>query len=106
MSSEISCFLDSQATLYAFASHFASTRGTISFPQKPVEEVIVENPVTTPEETSVTPVNPTPIKPVPAHLSTAGIAQGYYVIGGVLCRERNAKRFIKQLNHGEKLLLR
>ena len=89
--------LDAYAPLYAFASHFSTHRGAISFPQQPVEEMVVEEPTpatTTPEETTVTPV---PVKRTPSHLSTLGIAQGYYVIGGVFCKERNAKRFIKQL---------
>lgn len=93
--------LDMYASLYAFASHFSATRGTIFFPQPPVEAVPVEeqpleNVIT--EPTNVTPVVPKAIKPAPSHLSTEGIAQGYYVIGGVFCKERNAKRFIKQLN--------
>ncbi|MES2780195.1 MAG: hypothetical protein V4651_09900 [Bacteroidota bacterium] len=93
--------LDAYAPLYAFASHFAATRGTITFPQQPVEEVVVEEtatPTVTPKETTVAPINTAPIKLSSAHLSTAGVAQGYYVIGGVFCKERNAKRFIKQLN--------
>lgn len=93
--------LETYAPLYSFASHFAAARGIISFPQRPVEERLVEEEpvkVSIPEETNVIPVTPTAIKPSSAHLSTAGIAQRYYVIGGVFCKERNAKRFIKQLN--------
>ncbi|MES2560285.1 MAG: SPOR domain-containing protein [Bacteroidota bacterium] len=92
---------DAYASLYAFASHFAATRGTIVFPQRPVEEIIpaeaVVAEVGSPEETN-TPVVPTPtIKPSATHLSTEGVPPGYYVIGGVFCKERNAQRFINQL---------
>ncbi|HCP94234.1 MAG TPA: hypothetical protein DIU05_09415 [Bacteroidetes bacterium] len=92
--------LDTYAPLYSFASHFAAARGIISFPQRSAEETITEEQPTinVPVETNVNPITPTTIKPTSNHLSTAGIAKGYYVIGGVFCKERNAKRFIKQLN--------
>lgn len=95
--------LDAYASLYAFASHFAATRGNITFPQRPVEEIIPAEPspavTEIPEEVN-TPVTATPTKPSSENLfSTTGIAQGYYVIGGVFCKERNAKRFIRQLNN-------
>lgn len=93
--------LDIYASLYAFASHFSATRGTIFFPQRPTETVLIEEQPainSTTDPTNVVPVTPKSIKPAPSHLSTEGIAQGYYVIGGVFCKERNAKRFIKQLN--------
>jgi nucleoid DNA-binding protein len=91
--------LDDYAHLYAFAAHFTASRGVIVFPQQTVEETIPDETegTVTPEEAAV-PVLATPIKPKAAHLSTVGIAQGYYVIGGVFCKERNAKRFIRQLN--------
>jgi hypothetical protein len=94
--------LDAYASLYAFASHFAEARGTLTFPQlmaqtnEATTEVFDNVPAL--EDDNTKPIIPNAIKPSSAHLSTEGIAKGYYVIGGVFCKERNAMRFMQQLN--------
>jgi nucleoid DNA-binding protein len=89
--------LDAYAPLYAFAAHFGASRGAIYFPQQPVE-VEKNTPEISTETATVEPVIPAVATPAPSVLSTKGISSGYYVIGGVFCRERNAKKFLSQLN--------
>lgn len=86
--------LDAYAPLYAFAAHFGTSRGAIYFPQQPIE--VAE---TTPAVSTETAINePAPeTTTAPEVLSTKGISSGYYVIGGVFCKERNAKKFLSQL---------
>jgi cell division septation protein DedD len=93
--------LDAYASLYAFASHFATTRGNIVFPKRPVEAITPAE--AAPSVTETTAENPAPVNVTPNKssfenlFSTEGVEKGYYVIGGVFCKERNAKRFIRQL---------
>lgn len=85
--------LDAYAGLHAFAVHFGQARGAVYFPQQPMP---VAEDETIAQPSSETPTNIEPA-PVPDHLNTQGISQGYYVIGGVFCKERNAKRFLQSL---------
>lgn len=83
--------LDTYAHLYAFANHIGAARQTIYVPHQPDENI--EPVITAPTET-IAPVENTT---VPEVLNTDGISRGYYVIGGVFCKERNANRFLKTL---------
>lgn len=84
--------LETYAALYAFASHYEQARKEMYFPQQ-LPEVPVEEMAT--EVAAI----PTPVVPeIPSHLNTEGIQKGYYVIGGVFCKQRNAKRFLDQLS--------
>ena len=82
--------LDTYAHLYAFANHYGVARGSIYVPnpQAPEQPVFAEQPIAEIQ----------PVTEIPDHLNTEGIAKGYYVIGGVFCKERNAKRFYKELS--------
>jgi nucleoid DNA-binding protein len=87
--------LDIYAPYYAFATHYQAARASLYVPQQPsdvVETVPAEVP-TTPTETITEPAEA--ITTTKVDVKTA---VGYYVIGGVFCKERNAKRFLKQLN--------
>jgi nucleoid DNA-binding protein len=91
---------DPYAALYAFATHFEALRGTIYFPQPPADEPVAvteEQPAEMAEAPAV--VSRPAAKQAHSHsvLSTKGIASGYYVIGGVFCKERNAKKYLGQL---------
>ncbi len=85
--------LETYASLYAFASHYERARTEMYFPQQPQEALEVEAvaPVEVPSS------NPVALPTPPSHLNTEGIQKGYYVIGGVFCKQRNAKRFLAQL---------
>ncbi len=81
--------IDTYAALYAFAEHYQSARSSIYFPQQTaaIDSVILPE---TPTEHTISETTST-------ELSTVGIAKGFYVIGGVFCKNRNLKRFIQQL---------
>lgn len=87
--------VDLYASLHVFATHFETSRGNIRFPQPPAD---VEELTPVSKNETVVPA-PAPVSaPSAAVLSTSGIAAGYYVIGGVFCKERNAKKYLAQLN--------
>jgi len=80
--------LETYAHLYAFAHHYGEARAAVYVPNPNATET--ETPTIQPEVSTETAT-------IPEHLNTEGIARGYYVIGGVFCKERNANRFYKEL---------
>lgn len=92
--------LDLYAPLYAFAAHFETARGPMYFPQQALANTETTAPVTEPVTANEQPATPAEEATAPASdvLSTKGVASGYYVIGGVFCKERNAKKYLAQLN--------
>lgn len=82
--------LEAYAHLYAFANHYGAARVAVYVPDPAANESVAE-----PETEVITSYGK---EPVPEHLNTDGIAKGYYVIGGVFCKERNASRFLQQLS--------
>jgi nucleoid DNA-binding protein len=93
--------IDIYAPLYAFAAHFETSRGTIYFPQQ-ATEAVSEAPVIVTESVNTEPATARPAENATAPtdvLSTKGVASGFYVIGGVFCKERNAKKYLAQLNN-------
>lgn len=85
--------LETYAPYYAFASHYATARTNMYIPHAPVAENLPTEVVT--EVTKNPEVEDT--KTTAPHLNTTFVASGYYVIGGVFCKEKNAKKFLQQL---------
>lgn len=82
------------ADLYAFATHIGQYRGAIYVPhrQTPVEEQQTA--------TAQLPAENAPIASLEtesAKVNTKSLQAGYYVIGGVFCKQANAKKFLKRL---------
>lgn len=85
--------LETYAPYYAFASHYATARANMYIPHPPIQENVATEDVVVAKNI--------PSKSEHAlnapHLNTALVASGYYVIGGVFCKEKNAKKFLRQL---------
>jgi nucleoid DNA-binding protein len=82
--------IDQYASYYAFATHYAEARQQLFFPRPPqsdpIEDALVEEAPT---------IEPTSTKHT--EVMTPETEKGYYVIGGMFCKERNALRFLKRL---------
>jgi nucleoid DNA-binding protein/cell division septation protein DedD len=83
--------IDIYAPYYAFATHFAAARPSLYFPQPPSgehqEESVTAEPLDEPMAYS-----PEAVEPIATEAD-----QGFYVIGGMFCKERNAIRFLRKL---------
>lgn len=75
------------ADLFAFATHIGKHRGAIYVPH------------THNQTDELTGIEATRSKPELATVSSPSIVSGYYVIGGVFCKQANAKRFLKRLKN-------
>lgn len=87
--------LASYAPYFAFASHYEKARNSIYFPRKPEIEPEIQTTIP-PIENPPAPKEEKAANAEPKY-NTAGLNKGFYIIGGVFCRTRNAMRFLKKL---------
>jgi hypothetical protein len=73
----------------AFAEHYQAARPILYFPVKPEVE--------TPQESEPTPTTAAIIPASELETTHTAAEKGYFVIGGMFCKERNARRFLKLL---------
>lgn len=74
-----------------FAINYAAAHPYLYFPQHPVEETIAASELTVETPEAIPAPESETIR------STATVETGFFVIGGMFCKERNARRFLKSL---------
>jgi nucleoid DNA-binding protein len=82
--------LDLYSSYYAFATHYGAARSTIYFPVQPEDE--------TPVQSELVPAGEDVVHSSEFVAENAvAVEKGFFVIGGMFCKERNARRFLRSL---------